>query len=539
MQHIHFGWRRAAEASRLLASPAWPQAWGVVTLVGVSVLTGFPGVAARSADPRANESVTLLWKAPGPIADADLEVSADGKRFAYRSPGRPVVVDGVAGRTYKWVGRPTFSPDGGSVAYAADVGGGSVVVLNGTDGPKYKKVGSDVLDGVYIVNVVGLVFSPDGRRLAYAAAKPKGGHVLVVDGTESAEYDSVGLARFSADGKRIAFPAMRGRTRLLVVDGQERDLGQADVFGLAFSPDGTQLAYATRLNKVEAVTVGDVKGNGFDKVSKPCFSPDGKHVAYMAQRRNTRLMVIDGVEGKPYDWIGAPHFSPDGRRTAYAASRGGFLDENSLPNLRYKSRDATYGVVTDGVEGTWFDGPVLPWIQFSPEGGRLVYWVLSRDKYLVMVDQKEYGQSESPGHLVFSTDGARIAYSASRDPKNRASLVIVDGAVQKEYARVGVPVFSPDARHLAYAASVGSTRVLVIDGREALTDRGFEQLLGGTHAVSAYDLDTGDELTFSHPVGFAFDGSNAINALARKGLEVYRVRIEIGDPDPGAQAAPR
>jgi hypothetical protein len=191
------------------------------------------------------------------------------------------------------------------------------------------------------------------------------------------------------------------------------------------------------------------------------------------------------------------------------------------------------------VEGTWFDGPVLPWVQFSPDAGHLAYWVRTGDKLRAMVDGKEVGESEALGHLVFSADGRRTAYTATRSRIKGTMVAVVDGAAQKEYGNLGVPVFSPDGRHVAYAASIGTARILVVDGRETLNDRGFEQLLGIDQVTLAYDLDTGTGLQFRHPVGFAFDGPHAINALARKGVDIYRVRIEIADTGPGATGPPR
>jgi hypothetical protein len=457
-----------------------------------------------------------------------LVLSPDGKRYAWRTSDS-VVVDGVAGRSYKWVGLPSFSRDGRRFAYAASVGGGeNLVVLDGTEGQRYAKVGTDMYD-VLGRNVIGLKFSADGDRLAYVAVKPKGRQVLVIDGAEGGEYDSVGNPTFSADGRRVAHTATRAGAHLLVVDGREQDLGKADVSGLVFSPDGRQLAYVTRLDRIEAVTVGDAKGSGFDKVSSPCFGSDGR-VAYMARRKSQRFVVIDGREGKAYDWIGRPYFSPDGKRVAHAASQGGFVDEKVLPDLRYKSRGARYGVITDGVEGTWFDGPVLPWIQFSPDSARMAYWVMGADKWRLMVDETKSIESDAPGSAAFSPDGKRLAYTTSTGrKKERKALVVVDGVPQKEYSSVWTPVFSPDSRHLAYVATVGEKRFLVIDGLEALQDEGFWNLEGGTHTVSAYDLDNDTEVEIGDKVGFAFEGPNVVNAIGRRGLELYRVRVEISN----------
>jgi len=471
-------------------------------------------------------SESLVWKTPKGFSIADFVVSNDGKHFAYRNEDS-IVVDGIVGRTYKWVGSPIFSPDGRSVAYAASLGGDTVVVLNGTEGQRYKEVGTVLYDTEGRRNVFGLKFSPDSKRLAYVAVTHKNKQILVVDGTEGTEYDSIGDFVFSGDGRQFAYAAKRGRAWVLVLDGKERNLGEGEISGLEFGPESAQLAYVSRQNKVEDVTVGEIKGTGFDRVSRPFFSADGKRVAYMAKRGAKKFIVSNGAEGKQYDWVGHPCFSPDGKRVAYAASQGGFLDGKILPNLRYKSRGATYAIVADGIEGAWFDGPLMPWIQYSPDGSRVAYWVFRSNKWHLMVDQAESFESETLGTLVFSPDSKRLANTASKDPKKKKTFVVVDSVAQKEYDSVMDPAFSPDSRHLIYVAGLAGKTFLVVDGQEAMLDKGFRSFRGATYTFSAVDLDSGIETTVQEQMGFAFESPSVFNALALKGDEVYRIRMEI------------
>jgi Tol biopolymer transport system component len=67
-----------------------------------------------------------------------------------------VVVDGSPGEFFSRVGRPVFSPDGRKAAYAADDGENEYVVIDRTKMEVVGRMGDPV-------------FSPDGSKVGYGA----------------------------------------------------------------------------------------------------------------------------------------------------------------------------------------------------------------------------------------------------------------------------------------------------------------------------------------------------------------------------------
>jgi len=121
-----------------------------------------------------------------------------------------MVVDGLEGRVYDFVGQPTISPDGRRVAYAAVQGGIQTVVVDDRPGNAfYETIGK-------------LEFSPDSKRVAYVAGRG-GRFSVVVDGQEGPWFDAIieSPALFSPDGRHVAYGAAHGAKKVLVSDGRE------------------------------------------------------------------------------------------------------------------------------------------------------------------------------------------------------------------------------------------------------------------------------------------------------------------------------
>jgi len=341
------------------------------------------------------------------------------------------VLDGTAGPEYAYVWCPTFSPDGKHLAYIgvaafADraagrrTGGRSRVVVDGVEGPEYRWIGPS--DG-------GLgwsarpVWSTDSTHLAYVAKKGDR-FVAVVDGREGRDYAWVSNPCFSADGRRVLYKACRqapsaehawhsSGSWVAVVDGAESAecdevLSHSNLMGgwelPTFSPDGRRVAYAARRGRECFAVIDDQEGPTYQRVEPPLFSPDSRRVAYEACGDQGESLVVDGVAGPSYGNVWQPLFSPDSQRVAYTAER-------------YSHGQQTWLVVVDGRE----EAASRPWgIFLSPDNRHIAYLTSVGTAWRspwhsVVIDGKggpRYDDIITP-HLTFDRTGA-VRYLARR-----------------------------------------------------------------------------------------------------------------------------
>ncbi|HEX8911786.1 MAG TPA: WD40 repeat domain-containing protein, partial [Humisphaera sp.] len=265
-----------------------------------------------------------------------LTFSADGSRYAYTAKvgeQYTMVIDGKESGRHPVVGGLVFSNDGKRVAYVVEPAG-----ADGKPGGKQQMIYDDGTGAKAFQPVDGIgtvAFSPpDGRRVAISMQGADKKWQVFVDGKASAKYDAVGGLLFSPDGKRLAALAgtlgpgggTRGSQQFLVVDGKE--LPPADVIaGAAWSPENTRVGYIAFVGGQRWLTVEDRRlgpGSFFS------FSPDGRHVAHaipVAGGSSTKaVLAVDGgkVPGAEYDaFLLGSRFVWEGPKTARViAGRG-------------------------------------------------------------------------------------------------------------------------------------------------------------------------------------------------------------------------
>jgi hypothetical protein len=241
----------------------------------------------------------------------------------------------------------------------------------------------------------------------------------------------------------VAFVAGEGGRQVIVLDGSEYSLYGPDwtvSWPLCFSDDGSGVAcrLTSKTSQSGCIAVDGKRGEEFDRVGPPVLSGDGKHVAYRAHLGGRCFVVVDGDPGPDFEFMCDPAISADGKVVAYGAKQAGqwtlFVGSARTPIPRQPS-----------------------FVFLSPDGRSVGYGLPDSQgggasRVRVVVNGKPGDAFSIVGVPVFSPDGKTLAYSA--DDGFRRCIVIGDRSVDVP-GREGDPVFSPDGRKVGYGARIG------------------------------------------------------------------------------------
>ncbi len=168
------------------------------------------------------------------------------------------------------------------------------------------------------------------------------------------------------------------------------------------------------------------------------FSPEGSRVAYVASKDGKYFVVIGNKEGEKYDEVGVPIFSRDGKQIAYTAKKG---KEQFI--IVGENRSEGFDLVSSLIFRT-HDNQITC---LATKG---------RKNFLVVGDSRVQLNYPYPSDEVFSHDGKQLAYVANtpyKPAQQQKKFIVVGDRKGEEFTFVRPPIFNPNGRSLAYAAS--------------------------------------------------------------------------------------
>lgn len=239
-------------------------------------------------------------------------LSPDGKRIVYNlesddKTGELRILDLDTGRTrlirktelpVTW---PTWSPDGGRIAFYDRIDGNSEVCLINADGSGFANITNDPSADT------GPAWSPDGTHLVYVRGDPRYGlqlHTMMPDGSNlhpvTPRGGWEGDPEWSPSGE-IVFICDRGDSPGDLLDicrinpdgsGEQRILFHRNYDSQpAVSPDGTRIAFVALSDGNAEVYLMNRDGSGLQRLThepaddfSPDWSPDSQRLIFTSNR---------------------------------------------------------------------------------------------------------------------------------------------------------------------------------------------------------------------------------------------------------------
>ena len=219
------------------------------------------------------------------------------------------------------------------------------------------------------------------------AADAAGGPVRRLTSTPGAAFE--GSAAYSPDGARIAYVCGNFELCVMNADGSAQARVTTNDWprelrydrSPAWSPDGTQLAFARTERGTDGIWIVNVDGSGLRRlpvaegfVAAPAFSPDGATIAYEHSEdlgggwsgdTGIRAIGVDGSSPRILTGPGTtgqdPAWSPDGRRIAFTSAEER-SDDIAVMNADGSGLRRVTGGATDEQDPAW-----------SPDGSRIAF----------------------------------------------------------------------------------------------------------------------------------------------------------------------
>lgn len=417
-----------------------------------------------------------------------LDVSPDGKTIVFDLLGDiyTMPIDGgkatlVAGGM-AWEMQPTFSPDGKSIAFTSDRGGGDNIWVTDLKGENARQITKETFR---LPN--SPAWSPDGR---FIAARKH------FSSSRSLGSGEIWLWHASGDQSGI---------QLNEKPNKQKDLGEP-----SFSPDGRYVYYSQdttpggtfQYSKDPSPGIYSIKridletGDTETVISstggaiRPTPSPDGRYLAYVRRHNyQTKLFIHELETGKntivhhnlerdmQETW--AIHgvypgfaWTPDSKDLVFWA--GGKIHRTSIKEkkateipFKVKTKHTMAKVLRTPIDVApeTFKTRMLRWVNVHPSGDRVVFQALGYLYVRDLPDGKPQRLTKQTDHFEFyptwSRDGKHLAYVTWRDgDMGTIRVIAADGSgeskvITQKPGTYVEPAFTPDGSGIVYRKSYG------------------------------------------------------------------------------------
>ncbi len=481
--------------------------WSVLFSLTMSlVLLGWCGTAVLAADPEEETSESEEgekekdeWDVDNPPGDhyeavidtssgtwMNLDVSPDGGQIVFDLLGDIYVMPIGGGEAtaltsgFAWDMQPRYSPDGESIAFTSDRGGGDNIWIMKRDGSDPAAVTEE--DFRLLNNPA---WSPDGEFIAarkhFTSRRSlgageiwlyhrSGGEGLQLNERPNDQKD-LGEPAFSPDGRYVYF---------------SRDTTPGERF--EYNKDSnTEIYRILRLDREDGVIEPFITGPG--GAVRPTPSPDGLRMAFVRRVRFKTVLFLHDIESgrnRPlYDGLDrdlqetwAVHgvypnmaWIPDNRSIVFwAAGKIHRIDVESgavteIPfHVKQTQRMVEALRFPVEVAPESYDVKMLRWVQVSPTGDRVVFQALGHlyVRNLPKGEPRRLTAQQEHFELYpsFSRDGRSIVYTTWNDDElGSVRVVSADGGEGRVITTAPghylEPAFSPEGSTVVYRKSSG------------------------------------------------------------------------------------